>query len=441
MIYLILVFGLILRLISLNQSLWLDEATSALVAQMSTADIFTKFLPGDFHPPLYYLILKAWGSVFGYSEIALRMPSVLAGVAAIFVVYKINLAAGGGKLAALLLATSGLHVYYSQEARMYVLAALFVSLTVYFFVKTLKRGGVGDFILFGAFLSLSILTDYLPVLIIPAVWTIAWMEKKNLAWWKKFVTSHIIPAALGLMWLPYFIKQINTGLLVKSGSPAWWQILGQVNFKNIVLIPAKFIFGRIDMDVTVPYILATGLTFLLFGFLLAKSLVNFKKTKIFWLWLVVPLIAGALLSVFIPTFTYFRHLFVLPAFYILIASGVKSRLLLALLITVNLLTSGMYLFDPRLHREDWRGAADALGSSKTVFPADSQKEALIYYGKGDQIVSPDEASGKDGEIWLSRYVWEIFDPTDTARLKIEDLGYNKTSEYNFNGVVFWKYSK
>lgn len=48
MIYLILILGLALRLISLNQSLWLDEATSALVAKMSFSQIFGSFLPRIF---------------------------------------------------------------------------------------------------------------------------------------------------------------------------------------------------------------------------------------------------------------------------------------------------------------------------------------------------------------------------------------------------------
>jgi uncharacterized membrane protein len=77
MIFIILGAGLILRLVSLNQSLWLDEATTALASKMSLANLFTKFFPGDFHPPLYYLIMKFWTSIFGYSEISLRFPSIV----------------------------------------------------------------------------------------------------------------------------------------------------------------------------------------------------------------------------------------------------------------------------------------------------------------------------------------------------------------------------
>src|SRR3989344_1694944 len=121
MIIVILFTALILRLISLNQSLWLDEATTALVAKMPLSDLFTKFLPGDFHPPLYYLIINQWTKLFGYSEVSLRFPSILFGVASVFMVYLIGkefLDKKVGLIASLFLAMSGLHIYYSQEARM-----------------------------------------------------------------------------------------------------------------------------------------------------------------------------------------------------------------------------------------------------------------------------------------------------------------------------------
>jgi len=108
MIVFILLSGFVLRLIAINQSLWIDEATSALVTRMSLVDLFGKFLPGDFHPPFYYLLLKFWSNLFGSSEVALRSLSILFGLATIYLVYKL-----GGRIAALLMATSGLHIYYS----------------------------------------------------------------------------------------------------------------------------------------------------------------------------------------------------------------------------------------------------------------------------------------------------------------------------------------
>ena len=77
---------------------------------------------------------------------------------------------------------------------------------------------------------------------------------------------------------------------------------------------------------------------------------------------------------------------------------------------------------------------------KIVFPVNSQKEALIYYKKDGQIISKEDITKDNNTIWLSRYVWEVFDPQDTARKYIEGLGYNKVLEANYNGVVFFKYA-
>ena len=91
MIVLILISGLILRLVNLNQSLWLDEAINAqFVRILNLKELVFNYSIGDFHPPLYHVVLKAWTSIFGFSEISLRMPSVILGVLSIYLIYKIG---------------------------------------------------------------------------------------------------------------------------------------------------------------------------------------------------------------------------------------------------------------------------------------------------------------------------------------------------------------
>ena len=423
MIYLILLLGFILRLISINQSLWLDEATSALVVRMSVGDMFARFLPGDFHPPLYYLILNGWVSLFGSGELAIRVPSIIFGILTVYVVYKM-----AGKIPALLLATSGLHVYYSQEARMYAMATFLVAWMFYSFIK--KKWAV-----FSILLTAVAMTDYVSLFIIPVFWTIGWKDRK------KLVLSPIPLMVVFGIWLPTFFKQLGVGLGLKT--TYWWQILGVANIKNVALIPIKFMIGRISFDDKVVYATVVGLTALLFGYLVYKA---GKNSKLFLLWLIIPFLIGIIVGYKIPTLSYFRFLFILPAFYILLAKGIENmgkyrKLFLCLVLGVNLISTMYYLLTPRFQREDWRGAAYALGADKIVFPAATQKEALIYYGKGEQIINPSQITPKDKEIWLSRYVWEIFDSEDSARQSVESLGYNKTSEYNFNGVVLWRYTK
>lgn len=431
MIYLILLLGLILRLISLNQSLWLDETTTALVSKMSLGDLFTKFLPGDFHPPLYYLLVKYWVAIFGNSEFLLRLPSVFFGVATIYLIFLIGKEVFGrnvGLMASVLLATSGLHVYYSQEARMYSLATFLVSLAFFTFLKK-------KWLVLSLVLLLVGLTDYVSLFVVPVFLLLSYKQ------WKKLLLT-LAPLAVGfLIWTPIFISQLNAGMSVQGTN--WWNLLGTATFKNFALIPVKFALGRIGFDNKLIYLTVVGLVFLIFGYLLFKAR---HANKIFWIWLVLPIVTGVVASLKIPTLSYFRFLFCLPALYLLLACGLDKtgkykNAFLYIVVAINLLSSGYYLLEPRFKRENWRLAATTIENQKIVFPANSQKEALIYYGKGDRVVTVDQLDKSDDKIWLSRYVSEIFDPSDLVRFKIENLGYNKVSEANFNGVVFWKYSK
>ncbi|MCX6706195.1 MAG: glycosyltransferase family 39 protein, partial [Candidatus Woesebacteria bacterium] len=393
MILAVVVFAFLLRVISLNQSFWLDEATSGLVVRnFSLIGIITKFSPGDFHPPLYYLILKIWSYIFGTNEIALRFPSIIFGLLTVYLVYRIALlitvhpALPAGRrsqftaiIAALLLATSGLHVYYSQEARMYSLVTLLISLLVYLFLKK-------KWLIFSIILMLVGLTDYPALLIIPVFWILA---KKD---WKKLAISHL-PLAVGFfLWLPVFYRQLSIGFSINES--AWSNLLGTFSFKNFALIPVKFILGRISFDDKYIYASVVLVAVFLFGYLILKS-TRLKSTRrvdsIIWLWLVVPIFLGMIISFRLSIFSYFRFLFCLPAFYLLVAVGLEklkpkiSNILIIVLVGMNLTFSGIYLFTPRFQREGWRGLTSFIknesegNTAVTLFVADSNMEAYKYY--------------------------------------------------------------
>lgn len=418
----------------MNESLWLDEATTALVSKMSLNDIFFKFLPGDFHPPLYYLLMKFWVNIFGNSEFSLRVPSLIFTLLTIYLIYRFF-----GKLSAVLLAFSPLLFYYSMEARMYTMAMFLTVFLIIYFIKIIKNGSKADWIIFSILLPLVFLTDYVAFLVVPGLWLGAIFVRKRNIWWKKFILLHIPLLVTGAFWFPIFKNQLNGGFNVLAINPAWSNVLGKTSFKNLALIPVKFMIGRVGFDNKLIYILVVGFLGLLFALLMYKGR---KAAKVIWLWLIIPITLAAILSFRISILSYFRFLFILPAFYIIVSEGVKrlgkyANLVTALILGINLTLIGYYLLNPKFHHEDWRAASKAIGSDQIVLPADSQTEALIYYGKYGQIVKNPTGS----TIWLSRYVVEIFDPEDLVRKNIEKLGYNKVSEYNFNGVVFWKYTK
>lgn len=460
---LIVFFGLVLRLISINQSFWLDEATSVLVARdFSFSDIITRFSPGDFHPPIYYFLLKIWISVFGATEIGARSLSVILGSATIPLVFLIGrklLSEETGLVAALFFATAPLHIYYSQEARMYVLATFLATLLIWFFLRMKEDSGrfynwVG-FIITG---SLLIYTHYqtLSLFIVLITYLLASQRKFFLDNFRKWFLSFALIAVLFLFWTPILAKQLHTAVLAKMNAQGWWIVLGQVNLKQLALVPIKFLIGRISSYNKVFYALSVSLPLILSVFLILKSISLRRRILLVWLWLLIPVAISAIFGWASSGFSYFRLLFVLPAFYLLLAFGVfslKSKTLrqgavLALLI-VNLVASGTYLFNPGFYREDWREAVRFIElksrgkNAASVFVTRNQRDPYRYYSKGYVLSYGPEglAKGPFTTIWLFRYVQPIFDPDDALRERVKELGYIKRAEHDFNGVVVWEYAR
>lgn len=460
---LIVLLGFVLRVISINQSFWLDEATSVLVARdFSFSDIITRFSPGDFHPPLYYFLLKIWIGVFGATEIGARSLSVVLGLATIPLVFLIGrklLNKETGLIAALFFATAPLHIYYSQEARMYVLATFLATLLILFFLRIKKDSRrfynwVG-FIIAG---SLLIYTHYQTLSLFIVLIAYLWMSQRKffLDNFRKWFLSFALIAVFFLFWTPVLAKQLHTAVLAKMNTPGWWVVLGQANLKQLALVPIKLLIGRISSYNKVFYAISILFPLALSGYLLARSISFIKKTLLIWLWLLIPVAVSAIFGWFSSGFSYFRLLFVLPAFYLLLAFGavsIKSKTLkqgvvLALLI-VNLVASGIYLFNPKFHREDWREAVRFIEersrgkSTASIFVTRNQRDPYRYYSEGYVLPYGPEglAKGPFTTIWLFRYVQPIFDPDDALRKRVEELGYIKRAEHDFNGVIVWEYNK
>lgn len=126
--WLLVLLGLALRVARLDfQPLWWDEGYSAWFATHAIPDM-VRLTAEDIHPPLYYALLHLWTRIMGPGPVSLRLLSVVIGVATIPVIFIAARRILGGRrpalLAAFLLAINPLHVYYSQEVRMYGLVAL-----------------------------------------------------------------------------------------------------------------------------------------------------------------------------------------------------------------------------------------------------------------------------------------------------------------------------
>jgi hypothetical protein len=125
-------FGIVLLALGLRlarltfQPLWWDEGWSVYFATTPVENLM-ELTAVDIHPPLYYLLLHLWIGLVGAGPLAVRLLSALVGTATIPLLYLVGKRLFGtraGVLAALLLAISPFHIYYSQEVRMYGLVTL-----------------------------------------------------------------------------------------------------------------------------------------------------------------------------------------------------------------------------------------------------------------------------------------------------------------------------
>jgi len=141
-----------------SRPIWYDEAFSILISEAGPSAILSGTLgakansaAAEEHPPAYYFMLWAWMKAFNNSLVSARMLSVLAGSGVVVTAYLLakrlfneRLAGMAGLFAAIL----PFQVHYTQEIRMYVFLAFWLTLATYAFLRR-------QWILFAAFAALA----------------------------------------------------------------------------------------------------------------------------------------------------------------------------------------------------------------------------------------------------------------------------------------------
>ena len=154
-----------------SRGLWVDEAISVRQAQLPFGQMIAGLRNTDVHPPLHHTMLWITVRLFGTSELAVRLPSLIAGVLLVpamawsgRVIYDRRT----GWVAAALACVAPFCVWYSQEARMYALFMLFAALAVAAQVVAVRRGLRRDWLIYAVCTAALIWTQYfafLPVLV------------------------------------------------------------------------------------------------------------------------------------------------------------------------------------------------------------------------------------------------------------------------------------
>jgi mannosyltransferase len=202
-----------LRLSTLDlQSFWYDEAfTPVHVLHASLAATLHAVVHTENSPPLWYVLEWADARVLGTGEVALRLPSALAGIATVPAAWAIGRELSGRRAAiicAALVAVNPLFVWYSQEARVYALFVLTAALAMLCFLRVLRDPTPQRMAVFALTAALALLTHYFAVfLLAPMVLWLLWDRRTRRA---AAVASGVL-VLVGLALLPLISAQGGHG--------------------------------------------------------------------------------------------------------------------------------------------------------------------------------------------------------------------------------------
>jgi mannosyltransferase len=210
----ILLVGGTIRLIGLNRlSLWLDEAFSLLYSKQdwSAAAGFNGFYSP--HPPLYFLMTKVANIVLPDAT-AGRVLSALFGVLALPVFYQLArrlLDQVAAIVATGVFTLNPIHVYYSQEARMYSMVVLFVTLSFLALIAFDQSGRRRWAVIYGFALAVAVYADYSSLFVLgPQALVVLFLTWRN----PRRMVPILIAAGLAIVayapWLPQVWQSVSS---------------------------------------------------------------------------------------------------------------------------------------------------------------------------------------------------------------------------------------
>ena len=142
LVVLITIVAATLRFYRLGADLWIDEiATVESYAARPLLEIFGSYLSPGNHL-LNSLLVRISYSIFGISEASVRLPAVLFGIATIPAMYyaaRMAMSRAASVAAALILAVSYHHIFYSQDSKGYAGYLFFVLVASALLANLLER--------------------------------------------------------------------------------------------------------------------------------------------------------------------------------------------------------------------------------------------------------------------------------------------------------------
>lgn len=256
---------LLIMLMAVGRSIWFDEGYSILLARESYGELLA-LTAVDAHPPFYYLLLKVWGSLFGFEEFTLRLLSAIFMGGAVSIALVLTKRLFGTKaflvaIPALVLAPFLLR--YGYEVRMYALATLIGVAATYALVRAqAAKQGVWWWVAYAVLVALGMYTLYMTV----AIWFahVAWLLWVSITSRQKILSWRWAYALVGavVLFIPYmaiFFHQLTRSALPGMGNEVTLRVLADIATALFVFLPEWQVGGWLTLLLLASGVLVTTL--------------------------------------------------------------------------------------------------------------------------------------------------------------------------------------
>jgi mannosyltransferase len=438
---LILVLAAYLRLRHITaESLWFDESASVTIAQFPWPDLLPAIRRSENTPPLYYVLLKVWISAFGASELSVRLPSAIFGVASVWFVSRLGRRLVGrwtGVLAALFMSVSSYQIFYSQEARSYALMTL-LALWSWDEYLTLTEAPTTAAEIRYWLASVLLLYSHLYGGLILLAQNVAYFARLII---RRRMDEHVVSPA----------RWVMLQIAVAAGFAAYVRtVLDWYQYR------APGFWARPNIHAfTGAYLAYAGSATLLIGFAVLAAIGASRQSlrqrlPLMLSWLLLPVVVPVAISILKePLFIDRYSQTVAPALYLLAAAGatvLPLRVVIAPLIAIAVIAFSLVAPPPH-GKEDWRGVAGYL--TRYAQPGDyimiNQRSAkwpfMRYFGRGDVTVKsfPDTAITLGLPIQGGAHVWLLmYNPSVRPIQVIQRGNWRVLSQRAFRDIILFE---
>jgi hypothetical protein len=205
-----------------------DESFVQRMVEYSWSEMFER-IARDTHPPLFFVVDKLWVGVFGDGIATSRLLSALLGVSAVAGIYAFVREVGlddaqsaqgrfreaelPGLLAAAMLATTPLQIFWSLQIRMYSLAVALTAWSGFFLIRAWNRPGFRNWTAYTISAILLSYSHYFGLFILACQYACSvpvLIRRTEGTWFERITPPAISACAVWFAWQPWipsFMRQ------------------------------------------------------------------------------------------------------------------------------------------------------------------------------------------------------------------------------------------